>query len=159
MEAETRKHIMRVAKYLQIFSTELLHRAHEHDASKLKEPEASVFEKFTPLLKGCTYGSPEYQQFLTDMKPALVHHYDHNRHHPEFFNVPTENQISCMDLFDIVEMMCDWLAATKRHNDGNITKSITINKKRFNISDQLEMILRNTAIELEEKETEIDNRN
>jgi hypothetical protein len=150
MEAETRKHIMQVAKYLHLFSCELLKRASDHDASKLEEPEASVFEKMTPLLKGCTYGSDEYKKMLAEMKPALDHHYANNPHHPEFFNAEPEFQISCMNLFDIVEMICDWLAASKRHNNGCINNSITINKKRFSISPQLECILRNTAAKLEE---------
>jgi hypothetical protein len=161
MEAETRKHIMQVAKYLHIFSCELLKRASEHDASKLEEPEASIFEKMTPLLKGCTYGSDEYKKMLAEMKPALDHHYANNKHHPEFndingFSFQTSNDpIKSMDLFDIVEMICDWLAASKRHNDGNIGNSITINKKRFHIEDQLEMLLRNTAARLGEIDNKI----
>jgi hypothetical protein len=165
MEAETRKHIMQVAKYLHIFSCELLKRASEHDASKLEEPEASIFEKMTPLLKGCTYGSDEYKKMLAEMKPALDHHYANNPHHPEFFDIwlsfqsDTNDRLSAMNLFDVVEMICDWLSATKRHDDGNINKSIAINKKRFMISDQLESILRNTANKLEEHEIMLDNRN
>ena len=149
---------MQVAKYLHIFSCELLKRASEHDASKLEEPEASIFQKFTPLLKDSTYGSNEYKEFLKQMKPALDHHYANNKHHPEFndingFSFQTLNDpIKSMDLFDIVEMICDWLAASKRHADGCINKSITINKKRFNLDDQLEMLLRNTAAFLELKE-------
>jgi hypothetical protein len=50
-----------------------------------------------------------------------------------------------MDLFDIFEMFFDWKAACERHNDGNIYKSIAINKERFKISDQLTEILINTA--------------
>ena len=30
-----------------------------------------------------TYGSDEYKACLTEMKPALDHHYAANRHHPE----------------------------------------------------------------------------
>jgi hypothetical protein len=49
-----------------------------------------------------------------------------------------------MDLIDIVEMLCDWLAATQRHNDGDIGRSIDINEKRFGINDQLSQLFRNT---------------
>ncbi len=50
-----------------------------------------------------------------------------------------------MDLMDVVEMFCDWKAATMRHNDGDIRKSIEINQKRFNMSDDLMEIFKNTA--------------
>lgn len=50
-----------------------------------------------------------------------------------------------MNLLDVVEMLCDWKAASERHNDGNIRKSITINANRFNMSPQLVKILENTA--------------
>lgn len=53
-----------------------------------------------------------------------------------------------MSLLDVVEMLCDWKAATERHADGSITKSIQINKARFNISDQLASILENTRKEM-----------
>lgn len=53
--------------------------------------------------------------------------------------------IEGMDLFDIVEMLCDWFAATLRHADGDIDKSIGINEKRFRISPQLSRIFRNTV--------------
>ena len=45
-----------------------------------------------------------------------------------------------MNLIDIVEMICDWKAATLRHNDGNLLKSVEINAKRFGMDDQLKQI-------------------
>ena len=41
-------------------------------------------------------------------------------------------------------MFIDWLASTKRHTDGNILNSIEVNKSRFNMSDELVSIFRNT---------------
>ena len=49
-----------------------------------------------------------------------------------------------MNLIDICEMLCDWIAAVERNKNGNIKRSMEENKKRFNISDQLERILENT---------------
>jgi DNA-binding response OmpR family regulator len=49
-----------------------------------------------------------------------------------------------MDLLDLMEMMADWKASTLRNKDGDISKSLEINKKRFGISDQLFDILNNT---------------
>jgi hypothetical protein len=42
-------------------------------------------------------------------------------------------------------MFFDWKAATERHADGDIFKSILINEKRFGISEQLVRIMQNTA--------------
>jgi len=51
-----------------------------------------------------------------------------------------------MTIVDIVEMFCDWVAATRRHADGDIMKSIEHNKTRFNISEDITCIFRNTAL-------------
>ena len=159
-ENETRKHIMDVAKYLNLFSIELLKRVCVHDKSKLEEPEKSVFDKYTEKLSGLTYGSEEYKKCLDEMKPALQHHYANNKHHPEFndingFSFQTLNDpIRSMDLFDIVEMLCDWMSAVKRHDNGNIYKSIEINEKRFGINEQISALFRNTVAVLQEIEKE-----
>lgn len=50
-----------------------------------------------------------------------------------------------MDLIDVIEMLCDWKAAVERHNDGDIRKSLEINRERFGISEQLYSILINTV--------------
>lgn len=67
--------------------------------------------------------------------------------YPGYFEEAMEktNGINGMSLMDIVEMLCDWKAASERHNDGDIMKSIEINKTRFGISDQMTAILINTA--------------
>jgi hypothetical protein len=127
---------------------ELYARAAEHDKSKMETPEVEIFDEFTPKLKGMTYGSEEYKQCLEAMSPALMHHYQKNPHHPEHY----ANGILGMSLIDVVEMFCDWLAATKRHDDGDIFKSISINAKRFGYDAFFTSLLRNTAIALGEKQ-------
>lgn len=149
-ENETRKHQQEVQKLLISFAMILLNRAMVHDDSKLLTPEREIFIEYTTKLKTSTYGSEKYKTFLKEMKPALDHHYANNKHHPEFntincFDGGMESPVTAMDLFDIVEMLCDWLAATKRHADGDIGKSIQINEKRFNIDRQLSQIFRNTT--------------
>jgi len=52
-----------------------------------------------------------------------------------------------MTLVDLVEMFCDWCAATERHADGDIMKSIEHNAGRFGYGDVLKAIFRNTAEE------------
>lgn len=143
-KVETQKHIHTVGSLIHNFVNDLLYRADMHDYSKLQEPEASVFEVMTERLKGSTYGSPEYAAMLAEMKPALDHHYANNRHHPEFH----KDGVKGMSLLDLVEMLLDWKAATLRHADGDIRKSIEINHKRFGFSEETKAILLNTVEEM-----------
>lgn len=53
-----------------------------------------------------------------------------------------------MSLLDLVEMLCDWKAATMRHLDGDIGRSIEINQKRFGYTDEMKAILQNTVREM-----------
>lgn len=57
-----------------------------------------------------------------------------------------------MSLLDVLEMLCDWKAATLRHNDGDIRRSIEINQGRFGYSDELKQILLNTLPAIEGSE-------
>ena len=138
---ETWDHIKKVRKLLYSCASELQSRALKHDQSKLKSPEKELFDEVTGKIKGLTYGSDQYKEQLKLLKPALDHHYANTTHHPEHY----ENGVNGFDLFDLIEMFMDWRAATERHADGDIRKSIEINKERFGISDQICDILRNTA--------------
>jgi hypothetical protein len=144
-EAKTREHIYEVNKNIDRVVQKLLDRAINHDSSKLEPEEKELFDEYTPRLAGMTYGSDEYKKCLEKLKPALDHHYSTSRHHPEFH----KNGISDMNLIDLIEMLCDWWAATKRHADGNIRKSIEINQERFGYSDELKGVLLNTINYLE----------
>ncbi len=143
---KTLRHIETVRNFINVVIRDLLERQELHDQTKLQEPEVTIFDEFTAKLRTCEYGSEEYVSYLKDMKPALDHHYAKNRHHPEHFN-----SISEMNLIDLVEMLSDWYAASLRHNTGNIRKSIELNKKRFNMSDDLYKILLNTVDYLDSK--------
>lgn len=145
-QVETIKHIENVRKFIRIFTDALTTRAVRHDSTKLESPEVEVFAEFTPKLANSTYGSEEYNGFLKQMKTALQHHYASNRHHPEHFT----KGIDDMTLVDIVEMLCDWKAASLRQNDGNLLKSIELNANRFGYDDQLKKIFINTAKLLDE---------
>lgn len=138
---ETRRHIITVSGFMNEIIAKLLHRASNHDASKLECGEAEYFDKMTPLLENSTYGSEEYKQFLSELKPALDHHYRFNDHHPEHF----ENGIAGMNLIQLMEMLCDWKAATMRHSNGDIIRSIEINQQRFGYTDELKNILIKTV--------------
>jgi len=140
-EAETRKHIARVNELMLSAIVELTKRAVAHDASKLTDAEKPLFDEETPKLKHLKFGSEEYYNSLARLKPALDHHYSKNSHHPQFY----ENGIEGMDLFDLVEMLCDWKAAGERDAGGNILESIEKNRDRFSITPQLATIFKNHA--------------
>lgn len=138
---DTLLHINRVRHYLYILMYELITRSENHDRSKLEFPEKECFDIITPRLKNTTYGSDEYKSTMKEFKTELDHHQKNNSHHPEFY----DNGIKGFDIVDLLEMVCDWKAASERHSDGDIMKSIEINKNRFNYSDDLVSILQNTV--------------
>ncbi len=143
---DTMAHIERVRELLGCAAANLRDRATAHDRSKLEEPEKSAFDRLKALqLSGMDYGTEEYRACLRKEKPAIQHHYEKNSHHPEFH----ANGIDGMSLFDVLEMLLDWKAATERmKNEGDIGKSLEINRDRFKISPQLESILANTIREM-----------
>lgn len=142
----TEEHIARVALLLGMFCGHMRIRADVHDQSKLEEPEKSAFDATIPKLKDLVYGSEEYRAALREMAPALAHHYAHNSHHPEHY----DNGIHGMSLMDVVEMLCDWKAASERMaGGGDIARSIVVNQARFSIPVALCNIFANTAVEME----------
>jgi len=138
---ETYQHIQRVQELLNTSAFTLIKRGEVHDASKLASPEVEGFTEHGPKLKELTFDSEEYKESLKALDTAREHHYAKNRHHPEHF----KNGIEDMNLFDVLEMFCDWKAASERQHDGNIRKSIDVCADRFGISPQLVKILENTA--------------
>lgn len=142
---DTFKHIAVVRGFLMRVVRSIILRAEAHDLSKLESPEKEVFDEFTPKLAESTYGSDEYKEFLKGMGVALQHHYQVNSHHPEHY----PNGILGMSLLDLVEMLCDWKAATMRHNNGDILRSVELNQARFGYSDELKQIFLNSIKELD----------
>jgi len=142
---ETMLHIREVNRGINKIVACLLERGIKHDQSKLESPEVEIFTEYTQKLAGLTYGSQEYDECRRAMGPALEHHYAKNTHHPEHY----KEGINEMTLLDLMEMFCDWRAASMRHNDGNLRKSIEINGNRFGMSPQLVKIFENTVSVLE----------
>lgn len=144
---ETVKHIRTVQRNLNKVIRELLTRGEIHDESKLHSPEVEAFTQVTKDLHGLEYNSPEYKENIKKLGPALEHHYAKNRHHIDHW----KNGINDMDIIDMIEMFCDWQAATERHATGNLNKSIDINAERYNINPQLVQIFKNSIDVLERR--------
>lgn len=132
-----------VAEYMQMVANDLFRRAAVHDNSKFDPEEFDVYEKAFPDLQKYAYGTPEQQAVYEQIRPALNHHFQANYHHPEHY----ENGINGMSLLDVIEMVCDWMAASKRSQTG-IDRGLEINKERYGISDQLFEIIVETVSDL-----------
>lgn len=142
---ETLEHIHNVNVLIRQITQRIENRALDHDKSKLLPPEKEIFDRFTPMDPTVTYGSEDYKNILKQMYIAMEHHYKNNRHHPEYH----PNGIKDMDLIDLIELICDWKAATLRHDDGDIRRSMSINQKRFSISPDIMRLINNTLDNLD----------
>ena len=141
-ELVTRKHMQRVSELLGDAAVELIRRAKTHDLSKLTDTELGPLQDMQNIIdaEGQTpYGGEEYKRRTALLKPMLDHHYSNNPHHPEYY----EDGVDGMDLFDVLEMVHDWKAASERGEESSI--SISASVERFGISDQLAQVIRNTA--------------
>ena len=137
--ADTLAHIHLVRDRIGTFVAEMLARGRAHDASKLQEPEKSAFDRALPSFDGVPYGSPEYEVLEASMAEAIAHHHRVNTHHPEHYG---QAGVGGMDLFDLVEMVCDWMAAAERHPSDGVR--LDYNTALFGIEPQLAAIIANT---------------
>ena len=136
--ADTLAHIHRVRDHLNSFVAAMLERGRVHDASKFSAAEKPMFDDVLPRLRGLSYGSAEYMKLVELAGPGLRHHYASNSHHPEHY----PEGIAGMDLFDLVEMFCDWTAASERNPADGV--KIDHNARLYGIAPQLVAILSNT---------------
>lgn len=141
---ETYEHIRRVNELLAFPIMQLIDRGLRHDASKLLSPEVEAFDEVTGTLKELTYGTVEYKQALHHIDDALQHHYEVNTHHPQHF----PDGVDGMNLIDVMEMLCDWKAASERGKGNDFMEGLKHNRDRYHLSDQLYSILVNTALAL-----------
>lgn len=138
---ETLKHVRRVGNLVLDVVDRLQRRAMRHDDSKFSEQEFPAFAEETPKLRELTYNSPDYHAATARLGPALEHHYVNNDHHPQFH----PDGIAGMDLIQLLEMLCDWKAATERHANGNLRRSIAENAVRFGYNGEVARLLLLTA--------------
>lgn len=140
---DTMKHKVIVSQLIGGMSNRLIERRFSHDDSKLESPEKECYDKFIPKLREAKYGSPEYNKIKDEMGSGLQHHYEVNRHHPEHFS----NGVNGMTLIDVVEMFCDWYAASQ-NSDTSFEEGLKMNFKKYHIDPQLQDIMLNTFREL-----------
>ena len=120
-EQATREHIQHVIDNMNEVTQNLQERAKNHDKSKLEPPEINDYqESAESLVNPEPYGTEAYEQTRQTISPALEHHYRVNSHHPEHY----EGGVMDMTLLDMLEMLCDWKAASLRHEDNTFANSM-----------------------------------
>ena len=58
------------------------------------------------------------------------------------------SRLDAMTIIDLIEMLADWKAATLRHEDGDLKRSIDINADRFGYGEAIHTLLLTTARDL-----------
>lgn len=129
-----------VKTYLEIISMLLNSRALTHDNSKSSDEEYKYYKMANSVNRN---DFKTYEEYMDYVKPTLnkglKHHYENNRHHPEFF----VNGIDDMTLIDIMEMIADWCIAIKQ-NGKDLNEEVQYNFDKYNVSEQLRKIILNT---------------
>ena len=135
-------HNNNVQNHLADAISNIAKRMANHDQSKYSESEFDLV-KGKPYLQTLEYNTPEYKAGLASVKTAVESHYKANSHHPEHYS----DGIKGMTLLDLIEMACDWQAASLEHN-STFTASIHRNVERFGLSIEIQEILMNTGREM-----------
>ncbi|MCP4934852.1 MAG: hypothetical protein GY927_11770 [bacterium] len=133
-------HINLVQNHMSNVVSRLIDRLANHDMSKYSQEEIGlVLGK--PAFDKLEYMSDEERAALASVKDSVQHHYKRNQHHPEHY----ADGINGMSLLDLMEMACDWKAASEMSENGSYLNSIMHNTERFDMSLELRHILMNTG--------------
>lgn len=131
------KHCSLVKQSLMKITQNLNERAEVHDRSKMDDDEFEGFCWFNRMNPDLEYGSNEYKEAFESIKPhtekAIKKHQSRNSHHPEYHG----DDVKSMGWLDIIEMVCDWHAASQTYsNTGSFQKSVALCKKKYNFSTE-----------------------
>lgn len=141
---DTRQHILNVQREMQKAIINLSERAQNHDSSKYDVAEAHTYAKVVPMFKGKVYGTPEHKAVGDLLGDAWNHHEMNNDHHPGYYY----NGMTDMNLLSIIEMLCDWKAASLRNPNQSFVESCVMNCEKYGADKQLTNIILNTAKKL-----------
>ena len=108
--------------------TQLLKRGCEHDNSKFDTEE---FRRLSQILKSRKCFTDADSKLSPEEKKAIQYHWDHNRHHPEYFEDSSE-----MTELDTIEMVCDWFARSIQYGTDFIPFVKERQENRFHFSDK-----------------------
>jgi hypothetical protein len=124
------RHITLVRAALGKIAQELERRALVHDVSKFTEDEFMGFVALNHADKIHGYGTPEYKAALAEIN-AVGLHTSRNSHHPEYHTAGIRD----MGLLDLIEMVCDWQAASAVYGNNNFGESLRNSMDRFGLGE------------------------
>lgn len=141
------------------WATAAENQQHAYDTG-LKESNAKYFVHCVDLdivTRGCVKMETALRErgFATATAAGVYGAMDNDQKHlaMTFVGYPIsdgmpQNMLFGMNILSMIEMLCDWRAASERHADGSIMKSIEINAERFSISPEVVSLMKNTVVEL-----------
>ena len=127
------RHRELVSENLGKIGEELQSRAARHDRSKLQADEFDGFVRINKVARDHEYGSEAYIEGLASEggeSGCINLHYARNSHHPEHHKNDRD-----MGWVDIVEMVCDWSAASITYGNQSLRESVQIQHERFDFSE------------------------
>lgn len=137
---EMLRHTKEVFARLEAIASDLRRRGILHDLTKFDELEFTTFCSTREKFKKADYGSEEYAECTRLAKPAVDHHYKNNRHHTGYH----EKGILGMNLLDILEMVADWKAASKRSPNLTFKDSLPKAFEKYKIPEAIQEVILNT---------------
>lgn len=142
------RHRSIVSATLRAVAYELMRRADLHDQSKLSLDEFEGFAKINVVGREHAYGSDEYYASLKAIEPNPIPlHYSRNDHHPEH-----HKNLSDMEFPQLVEMVCDWYAASVTYGKTTFQGGLTVSFDRWKFSEGQKFFIQSLAQWIEENE-------
>ena len=141
--ARAMRHIMMVQRLLRHVARQLLDRADNHDLSKLAPDELGGMIEIDAIADKLGLNSPEYMAALSG--EAIKLHWRRHSHHPEYHL----NRVEGMDIFDLIEMVCDWKVANQVRGHPEWKKSVDMMAERLSLSPEYIFLINLIASSLE----------
>jgi Family of unknown function (DUF5662) len=145
------QHIQWLMEGMCWIQSQLMLRMLTHDRTKIEADELDAYAEIVPHFKDFEYGTEEHEAHGNKLEGAWTHHTSHNKHHVEHF----EQGMVDMTLIDIIEMVCDWRAASLRSGSFDYKRSLEIAKKSNSIPSMLAQIIENTCRVMDEQCQEV----
>lgn len=134
------RHQKIVSFTLRELARELERRADLHDITKLQLDELEGFIEINQIARKHPFGSREYNESLKNNQ-AIALHFSRNQHHPEHY----PDGIEDMDFCDFIEMVCDWIGASRTYNTTKWDDVVAEQQRRFPIMPWRLAVIENLA--------------
>jgi len=144
-------HRAHVRARLEQVIARLRERATLHDLTKLQPTEFDVFCETHEEFTKARFGTPEYRAVEEKGRKAVQHHYRHNRHHVKHHR----NGWKDMNLIDLLELLADWKAASRRNPNEWFEDGFVKAMNRAEFPEPIRILLTNTVRDLGWKDDQL----